>query len=437
MAARSLRILLISPKGEFFLRSEGFRRYVESSREMQMLRHHWNGTGIALPTIAALTPGEHEITIIDENYEDIDFDRPCDLVGITAFTQQAARAYEIAGQFRCRDRHVAMGGIHATVMPDEAAGHVDTVFVGEGENTWPQFIADFLRGGPQRRYDQGNYPPVDLTRSPLPRYDLVARYHYPVVWLQTTRGCPHDCEFCAASKIYGRRYRRKSVEQVVAEVADVRSRWRSAQVGFADDNMFASPRFGSAIAAAFKPLNFSWIAQTDISVADRAELLAGLRESGCRILVIGLESVTKQNLRNLDREGWKERMFDRYPEMIHRIQSSGIGIYGGFILGLDHDDRDTAPGTAEFVNRNHILGGQLTILTPFPGSRLRERLEREKRILHHDWRWYTAWNAVIRHPNLSSEELEADVMHFYRSVFSEEANKSRAAYFRDVWRALV
>ena len=151
MAARSLRILLISPKGEYLFRSDGIRQYVETSREMQMLRHHWNGTGLALPTIAAHTPGDQEITIVDENYEDIDFDQPCDFVGITAMTQQASRAYEIAAEFRRRGRHVVMGGIHATVMPEEAADHVDTVFLGEGENTWPQFIADFLEGAARLR----------------------------------------------------------------------------------------------------------------------------------------------------------------------------------------------------------------------------------------------------------------------------------------------
>ena len=278
---------------------------------------------------------------------------------------------------------------------------------------------------------------MDLTRSPVPRYDLVAKHQYPIVWVQTTRGCPHDCEFCAASKIYGRRYRRKTVEQVVGEVTEAKRWWRHAQLAFADDNMFASPRFGAALVEAFKPLNLSWLAQTDISVGQRPALLAGLRASGCRILLIGLESVNKHNLRNLDREGWKDRMFDRYPGLIHRIQSSGIGIYGAFILGLDYDDRNTARNTAEFVNRNHLLGAQLSVLTPFPGSRLRERLEREKRILRDDWRLYTAWNTVIRHPNLTPEQMEADVMLFFRTVFSEEASKSRAAHFREVWRALV
>ncbi len=432
-----LRILLISPRGEFFFRSREFREYVRSSREMQMVRHFWNGMGIALPTIAALTPPEHPVTVVDENFEEIDFDQPCDLVGLTGTTQQAPRAYQIAREFRRRGRHVAMGGIHATVLPDEAAEHVDTVFVGEGENTWPRFIADLQEGSPRRRYDQAAYPAVDMTRSPIPRFDLVARYDYPVVWLQTTRGCPHDCEFCAASKIYGRRYRRKGVEQVVAEVAEARRHWRRAQVGFADDNMFVDSRFAASLAAAFTPLRFNWFAQTDISVGNKADLLAALRESGCRMLLVGLESVNKRNFGNLDRERWKERMFDRYPELIDRIQSRGIGIYGAFILGLDDDDRGSALETAEFANRNHLMGSQVTILTPFPGSRLRRRLEREGRILHSDWSWYTAWNAVIRHPNFAPEELEADAMLFFRTVFSQAAYRSRAAHFREVWKALV
>jgi radical SAM superfamily enzyme YgiQ (UPF0313 family) len=210
-----LKILLISPGGTFFSKRRDFGEYVENSREMQTILHYWSGIGASLPTIAGATPGDEELRIIDENIEAINFNESCDLVGITAITQQTNRAYEIADEFRKRGRYVVMGGIHATVLPEEAMEHVDTVFVGEGENTWPVFIRDFKNGSPKTIYKQTDFAPVNLQKSPIPRYDLIDRYTYPVVWLFASRGCPHDCEFCAASKIYGKKYKHKSSAQVI------------------------------------------------------------------------------------------------------------------------------------------------------------------------------------------------------------------------------
>ena len=214
MADARLRILLISPKGDFLCRSPEFNDFMKNSRDMQTILHYWSGIGVALPTLAALTPAEHDVVIVDENMEAINFDQPCDIVGITAMTQQAARAYAIADEFRTRHRFVILGGIHASVMPEEALAHADTVVVGEAENAWPLFLKDYLSGNPKKAYDQKDFSPVDMTRIPLPRYDLLAKYRYPVVYVQAARGCPHDCEFCVATNIYGRRYKHKSVDQM-------------------------------------------------------------------------------------------------------------------------------------------------------------------------------------------------------------------------------
>lgn len=437
MAPVVLKILLISPRGEFLRKSSEFADYMHESREMKTIMHYWNGTGAGLQTIAGLTPGEHSITIIDENWEEIDFDQQVDIVALTAMTQQASRAYEIAEEFKKRGRYVVIGGIHSTVMPEEAAEHVDTVFTGEAENTWPEFIRDFSRGQPRKIYSQNGYPPVEMNKIPLPRYDLVARYKYPVVWLQTTRGCPHDCEFCAASRIYGRKYRHKEVEQVISEIREVKKYWKFAQVGFADDNMFVNRKFSTQLVSEFKKLNFTWYAQSDISVAEDQPFLRSLYESGCRILFIGFESALQSNMKSINKNHWKERMFARYPEYIQRIQENGIGIYGSFILGLDQDDDQTVERTISFINGNCLLGAQITLLTPFPGSRLRERLEREKRIINSDWQWYTAWNAVITHDNFTSDELESGLIKIYRSIYNEQSYRKRASYFRKICEKLV
>ena len=432
-----LNILLVSPRADYLSRSPEFGRYMTESREMKTILHWWNGMGAALQTVAALTPEPNQVTIIDENYEPIDFSGNWDIVGITAMTQQAERAYEIAGEFKQRGRFVVMGGIHASVLPSEAMEQVDTVFSGEAEINWPQFLRDYAEGKPQRLYEQSDNACVDMTLIPRPRYDLVAKYQYPVIWIQTTRGCPHDCEFCAASTIYGRQYKHKSVEQVAEEVREVRRHWKFAQIGFADDNMFVNRAYTHELLAVFKKLNFAWLAQTDISIARDEKLLSELHEAGCRIVFIGFESVNKSNMKGLNRNHWKDRMFEHYPEYIYAIQKHGIGIYGSFILGLEEDSKDSIQATTDFIDENNIMGAQITILTPFPGSRLRERLLRENRVTASEWKWYTGWNSVIEHKNLSAGDLETGLLRIYRDIYNPESYRQRAAYFRDICRNLV
>jgi radical SAM superfamily enzyme YgiQ (UPF0313 family) len=400
---------------------------------MRTILHFWNGIGAALPTLAALTPAEHELSIIDENLEAVNFERDYDIVGITAMTQQASRAYE----FRRRGSHVVIGGIHATVIPNESIQYADTVIIGEAENAWVDFIQDFLGGRPRKFYQQSHYSPVEMAKIPLPRYDLLSKYRYPVVYVQSTRGCPHDCEFCVASNVYGRTYKHKQVDQVIAEIVSVRKLWPRAQVGFADDNIFVNPAHSRRLVEKIKALNISWFAQCDISVAKDELFLYELHESGCRHLIIGLESLRKENLHRLNRDSWKENQLSHYSEYIDKIQKHGIGVFGAFIIGLDEDTEDTISETVQFIIDNNILGTQLTILTPFPGSRLRQRLEEEDRILHSDWQYYTVWNSAIRHPHFTPTQLEEGLLKAYKCIYTPENNQRRAQYFHRICENLI
>lgn len=431
-----MRILLVSPRGEFLGGHGDFGEYVRRSREMQTILHYWNGIGATLPTVASLVSPEHEIAIVDENFERLDFDGGWDVVGITAITQQAPRAYEIAGEFRRRGAHVAMGGIHATALPEEAGRHVDTVFVGEAEQSWRVFLRDLERSEPGSLYHQKAFPPVDLTQFPAPRYDLVGRYPYPVVWIQAGRGCRHDCEFCSASRVYGARPKHKTVAQVVTEVQAAKRIWKYAQIGFADDNLFQDRGYARRLVGELKKANVTWYAQTDISVGRDQGLLLALREAGCRILFIGLESARRRNLAGTRGTRWKDRMYDHYAEYIHEIQRHGIGVYGAFILGLDGDDPGVVQETIDFIDRNHLMGAQITILTPLPGSRLRTRLLHEGRVLHEDWSEYGGWTSVIRHPNFTKEQLDRSLLAVYQRIYSVESYKRRARYFHALCREL-
>lgn len=437
MPSERLNILLISPRGDFLSKSEEFRRFMQDSREMRTILHYWNGLGAALPTIAGLTPSQHSVNILDENLEEIDFDVPVDIVGLTAMTQQAARAYEIAAEFQARGVHVAMGGTHASVMPEEASTKMDTVFVGEADVTWPQFLTDFVNGVARNVYRAEDYEKAELTRVPTPRYDLLQRYEYPVVWIQASRGCPHDCDFCSATRIYGRAYRHKEPAQVAAEVREAKRYWKNAQVCFADDNMFVNRRFVSKLLTEFEDIPFTWFAQSDIGIAKHPDLLRRLHETGCRIVFVGLESLDAESLAGVTGDRWKARRVREYGPSVRAIQESGIGVYGSFIVGMDQDDENVFERTVRFVSDHHIMGTQITILTPFPGSRLRDRLESEGRITSNDWRDYTAFNCVIKHPRLTSAQLEDGLVQAYKRIYNPDVFADRAKYFKGVFRTLA
>lgn len=330
-----------------------------------------------------------------------------------------------------------MGGMHATVLPEEAQQYVDTVFVGEAEYTWPQFLSDFCRGTPRPRYDQNEYPEVDLSHIPLPRYDLVSENAYPVVWVQATRGCPLDCEFCAATRVYGARYRHKEASQVAQEIRAVKGIWKHGQVGFADDNMFVNKPWVHKLLDEFEEIPFTWYAQSDISVADHPDLLARLHANGLRILFVGFESVNPGNLARINDNQWKARRLGEYPASIAAIQQAGIGVYGSFIVGMEDDTEEVFEEIADFSNANRIMGTQITILTPFPGSALRTRMEQEGRIASNDWSLYTAWNCVITHPNLTPTQMEDGLLQIYRSVYSPDQLRARATYFKEVFRKMA
>ena len=276
-----------------------------------------------------------------------------------------------------------------------------------------------------------------MSLIPLPRYDLLAKYQYPILYVQASRGCPHDCEFCVASNVYGKRYKHKTVIQVVKEIQEIKKYWKRSRIGFADDNLFVDSRYSRELVANLGALNILWFAQTDIAVARDQGFLTELYRSGCKFVLIGFESVSKDNLRTLNTDQWKEKRFDRYSEDIAKIQRSGIGVFGSFIIGLDNDQSSTFSETVKFIVDNNILTVQLSILTPFPGSRLRTRLERENRILHSDWQWYTVMNAVIRHPQFTAEELEEGLLHAYQGIYNSESNERRARYFRRIFENLL
>ncbi len=415
-----MKILLISPerkrkREEAFLFKLGF---------------------LNLPYIAAVTPRDVEIKIVDEAYEAIDFDERVDLVGITAQTPVAPRAYQIASEFRRRGVPVVMGGVHASMLPEEAIQYVDSVVIGEGEISWPRVIEDFKRGELKPFYRPT--AKVNIKELPFPRRDLLNGTHYfPLKLLETSRGCPHKCDFCGVSKFFGNRYRNRPMQEINRELRmlfpngsamnpigkrflsliskDLPYFLKRRLLYIIDSNVVPNRRFAKELFTALKEYDLLWWGHAPVSVGYDEDLLKLFSESGCVALNIGFESLSSKNLMAM-KKGFNQP--NRYEEAIVRIHDHGIGIMGTFIVGLDDDDETVFDQITNFVIQNKLDWALTFIMAPCPGTDSFLRLEKEGRILTRDWEKYDSLNAVYKPLLISSEELERGMQRVWKEVFS-------------------
>ncbi len=432
------KLALISPKSSFFsdnrMVSSCFSNtFSANANNMIMSRYaYWTGGNSGLLVLAALTPSDFEIYYIDENYETINFQQKYDLVGISAMTQQATRAYGIADEFRERGVKVVIGGIHATVLPEEAKEHADAVVIGEAENIWHKLLQDLIVGEIKPFYKSA--VPVDLSKSPIPRYDLLRKYDYKMVWVQTSRGCPRDCEFCCASNIYGKQYRHKTVDQVLNEIGIIRNLWNDHIINFTDDNMFVNKEYSYELLKRLGGAGIRWTAQADVSVADDSRFIELICKSGCKLLFIGFETLNKKG--KIDMHGWKQNRIESYPEVIRKIQSRGVGVLGAFIIGLDDDDNSIFDQLSEFIISNRLYASQISVLTPLPGTKLRERLLGERRILSDDWGKYTFLDVNYLPKLMSTAELQGGLLKIYDNVYSKAVRVTVMKHFMSIYAKL-
>jgi radical SAM superfamily enzyme YgiQ (UPF0313 family) len=424
-------ICFINPKWQICMDQE-FNEFWRTSVTPNLIRNTYSGFGLSILILAALTPGEYDIDIIDENRQPIDFHKKYDLVAITCCTQQATRAYQISKEFRRKKVKTVIGGIHPTVCRDEASESVDSVVVGECEELWPGLIRDFEAGKLKKRYQQTAL--FDLKKAPLPRYDLIKRLNYGMYWVQATRGCPHDCNFCVASNIFGKRFRLKSVEQVVEEIKIIKSVHANPKISFADDNIFVNKNYSRSLLEKMIPLNIRWFAQTDISVAEDRELLTLLKKSGCSILFIGFESLSENELKKINKNNWKAKKAKYYKEYIRRIQSMGIGIFGAFMMGFDSDTPESIRDTCDFIKETRIYAPQISVLTPYPGCALREQLAGQNRLLDRDWNYYTGLDVTFKPKLMTESELQRQLVGSLKSIYNRDHLESNMRYFKDIFK---
>jgi radical SAM superfamily enzyme YgiQ (UPF0313 family) len=429
-----MQICLIAPKVNFSTNIIELDKFWYNPTTKQF-RNLWSGVSCALLTIAALTPSEYGIDFIDENYEEIDFSKQYDLVGISCMTANALRAYEIADTFRKHGIKIVLGGIHPTLLPEEAKQHADSVAIGEAEYIWKNLLNDFQNNKLQPFYQ--SHQLVNLEDSPLPRFDLLKSENYFYIWMQTSRGCPHDCEYCASSKIFGKGYRRKNNDQIIKEIQFIIQHYKNKPIFFSDDNFLAQKKEIYSLLEKMTRLNIRWNAQCDISVGGDKKLLKALKKSGCNLLFIGLESVTENGLKFIDKNNWKYKQLKNYETYISSIQNEGIGVMGSFIVGLDSDDSTIFDQIINFIHKNQLYHAYFNILTPTPGTALHHRLQQEKRLLHFNWKDYTGFNVNYIPLNLSISELETGLTTLYKKTYSIERYFETMNHFKQIHKKIL
>jgi radical SAM superfamily enzyme YgiQ (UPF0313 family) len=388
---------------------------------------------LGLLYLAAVTPPGHDLRYYEapadgaeppEIYE-------CDLVAINTFSAQVFEAYRVADRLRQAGVRVAMGGLHVTVRPDEALEHADYVFVGEGENTWPAAVEAIVQGEGRRLWDAADFPSVNVQQLPVPRYDLLNDRPYNRFPVQTTRGCPWRCDFCASNVMLRQAYRKRPVAEVVRDVQAITRLRRRPFIEFADDNTFVDKEWGKELCRQLAPLRLNWFTETDISVADDPELLQLMRLAGCRQVLIGLESPQPDALEGVElRANFKARRWPGCLDALRRIQRQGITVNGCFILGLDGHTPEVFEEVLAFAQRVPLYDVQITVLTPFPGTPLYDRLERQGRLLYPGrWERCTLFDVNFIPAGMTPEELREGIFWLAARLYSAECQDQRRRQF--------
>ncbi len=386
---------------------------------------------LGLLYLAACTPEGHELRYFEADTEAPPEVFSCDLVAISTFSAQIFEAYAIADRLRESGVKVAMGGLHVSALPEEALQHADYVVVGEGENVWPDVVRAAERGEGPGIFRSSDYAPVDAAQLPVPRYDLLGDRPYNRYTVQATRGCPWRCDFCASSVMLQRPYRRRPVEHVARDIRAITNIHKSAFVEFADDNTFVDKAWGKELCRALVPLKIKWFTETDVTVADDPELLDLMREAGCRQVLIGLESPTAAALAGVEqRADIKARWAARYRAAIREIQSRGVTVNACFILGMDGHMPAVFDDVRRFAEEAAPFDVQITLLTPFPGTPLHDRLLAEGRILQPGaWNLCTLFDVNFRPSGMTPDELRAGIYSLSQRLYSADATRRRRREF--------
>jgi radical SAM superfamily enzyme YgiQ (UPF0313 family) len=363
-------------------------------------------TGLMIPQLAlhlleGLTPSQHQVKIIEEEVDSINLDEECDLVGISCMTANAPRAYELAKEFKKRGKKVVLGGVHPTLLFDEAIQYADSVVVGEAENVWEQLLEDFQNDNLQKKY---HHPSVPLDRYIPVKYKKHKRFSFfDIIPIMTTRGCPYNCDFCCVSNLYGKEIRHSPVENVVRAIKESKRKY----IIFLDDNIIGNPNYSKALFKAITPLKIKWVGQASILFVHDDELMKLAKNSGCTALFFGVESISVNQLEKM-RKSIKD--INKLEQAIKKVRDIGIHFHASLVFGFDTDTKETFPETLDFLQRNKIGTVSFNILTPYPGTRVYEHIKSENRLLTTDWKYYDHSTVVFKPKNMTPYELQKGCM---------------------------
>jgi radical SAM superfamily enzyme YgiQ (UPF0313 family) len=405
--------------------------FVERSKTIASL------PSLGLLTLAGMTPSHHHIDYVEVPDESLMTSLPdgLDLAAISSYSAQIDEAYALAGRFKALGVPTVIGGPHVTALPEEAARHCDAVVIGEGECSWLQVLDDTEHGRLQPVY-RAAADGFDLANAPMPAFELLDISKYNRLTVQTSRGCPHHCEFCASSVVLTHKYKQKPAANVLAEIERILTIWERPFIEFADDNSFVNRVYWKGLLKSLRGKGLKWFAETDISVADDEELLDLMQETGCAQVLIGLESPTVSGLHGLElRNDWKFRKFPYYQQAIRAIQSRGVTVNGCFVLGLDGQTTDIFDQVYDFVREVELYEVQVTLLTPFPGTPLYTRLEREDRLLEPlNWKKCTLFDINYKPSNMSAEKLHDGFKKLVVKLYGDEFTHWRRSRFKHIVR---
>lgn len=398
---------------------------------------------LGLLTLAGMTPSHHEVHYIEvadlrDNQPPLETLEDFDLLAISSYSAQINEAYQLADIIRGKGVPVVLGGLHVTCLPDEAKKHCNTVVIGEGELSWPALIKD-AEDKKLKPFYGSVMEEFDLSEAPMPAFELLDIDKYNRLTVQTSRGCPHRCEFCASSILLTKQYKQKPAEKVLAEIDKIKGMWEHPFIEFADDNTFVNKAYWKKLLPELKKKKIRWFTETDISISQDKELLKLMRESGCAQILIGLESPAQNALNGIEtKQNWKAKQQQHYKDAITTIQSYGISVNGCFILGLDEHGIEIFDQVYNFVNDSGLHEVQITIQTAFPGTPLYERLRDQGRIIEENaWEKCTLFDINYLPRKMTPDELAKGFRELGLRLYSEEFTRTRRKRFKEILRKFI
>ncbi len=391
---------------------------------------------LGLLTLAGMTPPEitQEYLEIPGQVETLPGE--FDAVAISSFTARMKDAYALADRYRAKGVKGILGGLHVTLVPEEARTHADAIVIGEGEPSWPQVMEDLLKGQLKPVYNSMTTP-FDFADAPMPAFELLDFKKYNRLTVQTQRGCAFNCEFCASSIRICPQYKTKPVHKIIDEIRRIKSFWPEPFIEFADDNTFRNKRHSKELLRALAKENIKWFTETDVSVAEDEELVSLMHDAGCAEVLIGFESLTHEGLDQIEQKSnWKAKKLAQYRHTVLTLQKYGIAVNGCFVLGLDGTGVDSFEAVIDFSRETGLFDVQVTILTPFPGTPLYKRLQAAGRIIKEGaWELCTLFDINFIPEKMTVDELQKNFRDLVEVLYSDEFTKERRRKFRSQWRA--